>query len=409
MGVVVRQKIEGKGKPWWVFISHNGARTSRQVGDKRAAEAAASKIRAKLQLGEFNLDEKKERPIPFFKHCTQAWIEITVPATCKESTSSDYKTILDNHVLPFLGDLKVNEITEGKIKEFLFNKVNAGYAGSTVSHMKNVISGILNQAIDDNLIPANPALNLGTKFMKKINDAIKARKASNGDENKGDPDPLSQKELKLLLDKVQEHFSEYYPLFLLLARTGVRIGEALGLRWGDIDFNSRFINLKRSLSRGKITTLKSKRSRRIDMSKQLSHVLKMHRSECKKKGFALGLGDCPEYVFTNTLGDFVDVNNWRRRVFNKALEKAELRKVRIHDLRHTYATLRISKGDNIADVSNQLGHYSVKFTMDIYFHWVPGKKKSEVDELDDLNYLHSNAPSLHPVPSENKKEAANVG
>ncbi len=390
MGVTVRQKTKGRGKPWWVFISHNGSRTSRRVGDKNAAEKVASEIRAKLKLGQFSLDENREGPIPRFKHCAKAWIEITVPATCKESTVSDYQAILDNHVLPFFEDLKINEITEGKIKELLFSKVNGGKAGSTVSHIKNVISGVLNQAVDDDLITVNPALNLGTKFMKKINDAIESRKVSNGDEGKGEPDPLTQKELKLLLDKVQKHYSEHYPLFLLLARTGVRIGEALGLQWGDIDFNSRFINLKRSLSRGKITTLKGKRGRRVDMSLQLAEALKAHMVKSKEKGMKLGLGDYPEYVFTNRLGGFVDVNNWRRRVFIKALEKAKFRQIRIHDLRHTYATLRISKGDNIADASNQLGHFSETFTMKIYYHWMPGKKKAEVDELDDQEFRDKN-------------------
>jgi integrase len=390
MGVTVRQKTKGKGKPWWVFIAHNGKRASKKIGDRRAAEKVASEIRAKLKLGQFSLDKKREKPIPLFKHCAQAWIEITIPATCKESTASDYQAILDNHVNPFFEDLKVNEITEGKIKELLFSKVNAGKAGSTVSHIKNVVSGVLNQAVDDDLIPANPALNLGTKFMKKINDAIESRKISNGDEGKKEPDPLTQKELKLLLDKAQKHYSEHYPLFLLLARTGVRIGEALGLQWGDIDFNSRFINLKRSLSRGKITTLKGKRGRRVDMSLQLAEALKAHMVKSKEKGMKLGLGDHPEYVFTNRLGGFADVNNWRRRVFTKALEKTKLRQIRIHDLRHTYATLRISKGDNIADVSNQLGHFSETFTMKIYYYWMPGKKKAEVDELDDQEFRDQN-------------------
>jgi len=100
----------------------------------------------------------------------------------------------------------------------------------------------------------------------------------------------------------------------------------------------------------------------------------------------LGLGEEPEFVFTNTNGEFIDVNNWRRRTFNKALEKAKLRKIRIHDLRHTYATLRIGKGDNIDDVSKQVGHFSTKFTLDVYNHWMPGKKKAEVDALDDPQY-----------------------
>jgi integrase len=80
------------------------------------------------------------------------------------------------------------------------------------------------------------------------------------------------------------------------------------------------------------------------------------------------------------------VNNWRRRVFNKALEKAGLIGIRIHDLRNTCATLRVAKGDNLADVSNQLGHYSEMFTMKVYYHWMPGKKRSEVDDLDDKDF-----------------------
>ena len=121
MGVTVRQKTKGKGKPWWVFISHDNKRASKKIGDKRAAEKVASEIRAKLKLGQFSLDKEREMPIPLFKQCAQAWIEITVPATCKEATASDYEAILDNHVYPFFEDLKVNEITEGKIKELLGN------------------------------------------------------------------------------------------------------------------------------------------------------------------------------------------------------------------------------------------------------------------------------------------------
>ena len=64
------------------------------------------------------------------------------------------------------------------------------------------------------------------------------------------------------------------------------------------------------------------------------------------------------------------------------LAKANLSHIRIHNLRHTYATLRVAKGDNIQDVSKQLVHHSVKFTLDVYFHWLPGENKGQVDELD---------------------------
>ncbi len=208
---------------------------------------------------------------------------------------------------------------------------------------------------------------------------------------------MTSEALRLLLDAVQKHYPEHYTLFLLLARTGMRIGEALGLQWSDLDYAGRFISVKRSLVRGRISTPKNGKERRTDMSLQLAGALKTHELESKKKGLALGLGGTPEYVFTNEKGDTIDKDIWRRRIFCKALKKAGLRRVRIHDLRHTYATLRISKGDNIADVSNQLGHHSPKLTWDVYYHWIPGKKKSEVDALDDQDFMHPNASYTHPT------------
>ena len=75
-----------------------------------------------------------------------------------------------------------------------------------------------------------------------------------------------------------------------------------------------------------------------------------------------------------------------RFVFQKALsdisEAAEVKRIHIHDLRHSYATIRLLKGHNIGDVSYQLGHSSIKITYDVYAHWIPGTFKSEVDELD---------------------------
>ena len=82
-----------------------------------------------------------------------------------------------------------------------------------------------------------------------------------------------------------------------------------------------------------------------------------------------------------------------RKGLTASLKLAKLRKIRIHDLRHTYATIRLLSGHNIGDVSYQLGHSSIKITYDTYGHWLPGKFKSEVDELDNL---HPSAPYTHP-------------
>lgn len=238
MGVIVRQKMKGKGQPWWVFIAHNGNRTSRKVGTKDAAVEVATKIQARLQLGEFDFEEEKkeEKPEPTFRDYADSWIKVNAPAECKESTVSSYDDLLRIHVLPEFGTLKLREINRGKIKDFIALKINDGYSASSVTHMRNLISNVLNKAVDDEAIPGNPALRLG-KIVQKVN----------GDDENGEriADPLTREEVTRLLNTVRENFKKDYPLFLLLLRTGLRIGEALALKWGDIDFNGRFIHVQK--------------------------------------------------------------------------------------------------------------------------------------------------------------------
>jgi integrase len=388
MGVKVREKVKDSGV-WWVFINHQGKRKSKQVGAKKSAFEVKRLLDAKLALGDFSFEDDK--PAPTFQEYSDAWMKTTVPATCKKTTQDDYESLLDSHITPVFGTMRLTDITRGKVKDFLLSKINEGKAHSTVKHMKSVISGVMEKALDDEVIVHNPARNLGR--------IIKTADKSAG------IDPLTVAELNTLLSKVQEKYSDHYPMFLLLARTGLRIGEAIALKWDDVDFNGRFVEVKRSIVRGRTTTPKSGKSRRVDLSRQLVSVLKQHWKVAKKKGMKLGLGEAPAYIFTNKAGNPVDPNTWRRRVFKKALEKAELRQIRIHDLRHTYATMRIAKGDNIADVSNQLGHYSIKLTLDTYYHWMPGKNKSEVDGLDNML---PDAPHAHPATRKNEKGSQQI-
>jgi integrase len=168
---------------------------------------------------------------------------------------------------------------------------------------------------------------------------------------------------------------------------GGRIGPeyaALALEWDDVDLNNRVLMVKRTYSRGRLTTPKSGKSRRVDMSPQLTQTLADLQTKQKREALAKGRRARTRLVFPNQESNYLNISNFRNRVWNKAIKKVGLPKHRIHDLRHTYATIRISKGDNIADVSKQLGHHSVKLTLDKYYHWLPGQSKSEVDELDGL-------------------------
>lgn len=369
MGVNVRQKPAGSGV-YWVFINHDNKRKAKKIGrDKKLAQEVARKIEARLVLGDLGFQNEDKAPKLAVYAAT--WIKTTVPATCKPSTVTDYRGILKNHILPVFGKYPVTEIKRLMVKNFLMEKSNQGYGSSTVTHIKNVISGVLNLALDDEVIQTNPAQRLGR--------VIKAKPLRLKEE------PLNREELALLLGVFEEYYPRYYPFVLTLARTGMRLGEALALEWGDIDFHGRFINIRRGFSRGRIQTPKAGKARRVDMSLQLTDCLKALRHERKKETMKNGWGDVPELIFLTENGTRIIDTNFRARVFKRVLEKAGLRKIRIHDLRHSYASQLIQAGESLAYIRDQLGHHSIKVTVDVYGHLAPEGNKQAVDRLDDFS------------------------
>ena len=238
----------------------------------------------------------------------------------------------------------------------------------------------MTHALDSELIEINPIV--GMKLIQG--------------KSKFDIEPLSKEEVGKLLSASQRYNKgSYYPSILCALRTGMRIGEVRALKWKDIDFENRLIEVKRSCRRGRVTKPKTGKTRRVDMSLHLAEVFR----ELKQNQWKKYAGkDVPQWVFTNIRDGML-----RYMAFKKALmaclKLAGLRKIRIHDLRHTYATIRLLSGHNIGDVSYQLGHSSIKITYDTYGHWLPGKFKSEVDELDTL---HPDAPHMHPQTTPQK-------
>ena len=402
MGVRVKEKVKGSGE-WWIFINHRGKRKAKKIGNEKTALEVARKIEARLTLGEMGLLDKEKEKSPALKEYADRWISITVPATCKPSTTISYEEILRVHVLPVFGSLPVSEINRLFIKEFLMKKkkesrtfkVNGkerkvnGYSASTLQHIKNAISGILNLAVDDAVINVNPAHKLG-KFLGPKNLRLET-------------DPLTREELGVLLKTFREHYLAHYPFILTLARTGMRLGEVLALQWGDIDFNGRFITVQRGMSRGKIEAPKNGKSRRVDMSRHLTETLLELRKQRRVDDFRKGLGEGPEWIFASGTQKPLIAAHWRSRVFEKALAKAGLRKIRIHDLRHGYASMMIQAGESLAYIRDQLGHHSIKVTVDIYGHLAPEGNKAAVDRLDD------DATIRNPGATEDeRKEAVNV-
>jgi integrase len=178
---------------------------------------------------------------------------------------------------------------------------------------------------------------------------------------------------------------------------GMREGELIALKPVDFDFNGRFIEVRRTFYRGRITPPKGNEPQRVDMSIQLTNALDeligKRKAEALTRELEKPIAERRKseevinavmegWLFTTPVGTQLDPSNLRK-VFHALLTKAELRRVRFHDARHTYATLLIQQGENLAYVKDQLGHSSIQITVDIYGHLLPGGNRQAVDRLDD--------------------------
>lgn len=379
MGVTVRQKVKGRGNKWWVYVHHDGKARSKCVGDKHAAEAVASEIRRRIKLGQFSMDpEAKANRGPRFSDYARRYIEDYAKVTCKWSTWSGYVQILRDHLEPELGTKRMRDITRADIKRLLLKKSADGLATGTIQNIQVMVSGIFTHAYEDNVITAHPALKMGRYIPKRD------RKAS--------VKPLSGEQTRQVLRTCEAEFAEWYPLMLTAFRTGMRLGELLGLGWDDLDIEGRQIEIRRGYSHMRFSTPKSRKSRLVDMSDQLAKVLAEHRTRLLERFGGLptveaNLGragtQMVPLVFPNSKGKPTDGDSFRRRPFRMIIERSGLPKMRIHDIRHTFASLLLQQGESIYYVKEQMGHASIQMTVDTYGHLVPGSNRDAVNRLDD--------------------------
>lgn len=385
MGVKVREKPKGSGV-YWIFINHDGRRKSKKVGtDEKTALKVAEKVKAKLTLKEFKIENGEKKKIPTFKEYATLWMETYVKPLRRRSTYLRYQVVFNKYLFPDLGSTPIDQINRGEIRNLLLKYYGRGLSKGSVRIIKDSLSGPLSFAIDEGLIPVNHT----TGIMKRLNMEKSPAKV----------EPLNHEEVDLFLGACQKDHPEYFPFFLCAFRTGMRLGELLALRWGDVDWHGSFIRVSRSYKLGQFSPTKTNQERRVDMSNQLTETLRRLYASSKVQGLALGKGEAVEMIF-NRDGKPLE-QNFIRRIFKRVLEKAGLREIRLHDVRHTYASLLLSEGVTPVYVKEQLGHNSISMTVDIYGHLIPNSNREAVNRLD---FKHPSAPYPHPAQNENGQD-----
>jgi len=169
---------------------------------------------------------------------------------------------------------------------------------------------------------------------------------------------------------------KYETLFMTAIMTGMREGETLGLKWNDVDWVNSQIHVKRTFNHGRFYEPKTKTSKRkIDMAPHLATQLKKWQLACPPNS--------PNLVFPNGNGKPMSADNLVKRHFHPALKRANLPKIRFHDLRHAYASIQIHLGANPKYVQKQMGHSSVKVTFDIYGHLINATNHEAANRLGE--------------------------
>jgi len=288
----------------------------------------------------------------------------------KFTTIRRYQSILDTHLKPVWGMIPLADIDRAKVRELVAALNDKGLKPKSIKNVLLCISSLYSDAIEDGHVQHNPAL--------RPSKLIKTAKRSE------DVVAFTYEEECRVLQTAKDKCPHYFPFILLLFRTGLREGEAVALRPEDLDLQIRQLWVQRNFTAGRMSdTPKSRQKRQVDLSRDLADCLR----DCltiREAEAMLGDTQPSEWLFTTPGGEMIRSNNFRERVWKPLLKAAGLPYRWIHSTRHTYASRLIMSQANIVYVQNQLGHSSIKTTVDNYVHWMKESKRDSVLEVDRL-------------------------
>ena len=301
----------------------------------------------------------------------ERWLEDSAKGDLAPRTYHNFRLQIRRHISPAFARLRLSKLTAAHIQSLYAAKLRDGLKPSSVRYIHAVLHRALEQAVRFHLIPFNPVARV---------DPPKIRQE--------EITPLDAEQARTFLDEARG--DRFECLYVLSLTVGLRMGEALGLKWSDIDLDRKTLRVSRQLQRireggGLVFSEPKNSSRRtVDLPLRAIEALRSHRKGQIEEQLRAG-SNWQDYglVFASGKGTPLDAQNIVNRFFKPLLRRAGLPNIRWHDLRHTYATLLLARGIHPAYVQKSLGHASVQLTLDRYSHWMPSMGRNTADGMDE--------------------------
>lgn len=368
-----RGSIHRRGDSWtvrWRTDTSEGRKHHSKGGfrTKKDAQDFLTDVMAAIRGGVFAEPTK----VTVGDFLTERWLPAR-KMSLRPSTYASYQTAINRHVIPELGHVQIQQLSPDRLDRFYASLVAGGLSAKTVRNIHGLLHKALRDAVRKNLVPRNVA---------DAADPPKLHRA-NRDEMK----TWTPVQLRVFFDGIAEH--RLAPAYLLAATTGMRRGEVLGVRWRDIDFKARRLHVRQTilsvnyqLTVGQPKTLRGER--KISLDAETIRVLTAHRAAQRHERQLLGTGYHEhDLVFAREDGNPVHPDYFSQ-TFDRTVKRLKLPKIRLHDLRHTHATLGLGAGVPIKVMSDRLGHATTSFTMDVYMHAIPAVEDDAADQIADL-------------------------
>lgn len=272
----------------------------------------------------------------------------------KTKTYVSRELYVRRHIIPLIGHCQIQTLTRAEYISNFINPMIEKYRASTVRVIHDLFKQMINAAIEDDILTRNRFTRIQIKDKRELQSADNV---------------LSSQELAIVINDMKEYESSVaYLTTLLLAHTGMRIGEASGLTWEDIDLENKRIVINKTQDRYGVRVPKTQNSiRKLPLPESLEEALLHYQLECKKSALSLGK--------TLQTKDFILSSEYREGLYSSttyrnALKRVESRTdiiVRPHTFRHTYATLCIHAGMDVVTLASLLGN-TPKVVLSVYAH-----------------------------------------